>query len=146
MNAHNFKECIQANILLLLLSNIVTLKVPCTWNYWKVEHLAIRFTIPFGKIFNRRLWVLSTVWKETHTYNLNGVHLVLLHLLDSPSRQIKNATKYTTYTVCTVQQWYCYPKAVSLSMVLWFKYYWKQERSPLFTLAERLPVNFILLI
>ena len=41
------------------------------------------------------LAVLSTVWKETHAYNLNGVHLIWQYLRDSPNCQIK-------YTMCTV--------------------------------------------
>ena len=37
--------------------------------------------------------------EETHTYSLNGVHLIWRYIRDSPNRQIKATAKYTTYTV-----------------------------------------------
>ena len=43
--------------------------------------------------------VMSTVWKETHAYSINGVHLISRHLCDSPNHQIKAIAKYTTHTV-----------------------------------------------
>ena len=46
-----------------------------------------------------KLAVMSTVWKETHAYGLNGLHLTWQYLCDSPNRQIKATAKYTTYTV-----------------------------------------------
>ena len=39
------------------------------------------------------------MWKETHAYSLNGVHLIWQYLHDSPNRQIKATAKYTTYMV-----------------------------------------------
>ena len=44
------------------------------WNYWQVGSLAIRYKNAIGEVFN--LAVLNTVWKETHAYSLNGVHLI----------------------------------------------------------------------
>ena len=41
----------------------------------------------------------STVWKETHAYSLNGVHLIWQYLHDSTNHHIKAITKYTMYTV-----------------------------------------------
>ena len=43
-----------------------------TWNYWRVEYLAIHFKNAVGEIFY--LVVLNTVWKETYAYSLIGVH------------------------------------------------------------------------
>ena len=43
--------------------------------------------------------VLSTVWKETHAYSLNGIHIIWQYLRHSPNCQIKATTKYTTYKV-----------------------------------------------
>ena len=43
--------------------------------------------------------VLSTVWKETHAYSLNGVHLIWQYLCDLPNRQIKITAKYIMYMV-----------------------------------------------
>ena len=44
-------------------------------------------------------FLMSTVWKETHAYSLNGIHLIWQYLHDSPNRQIKATAKYTTYMV-----------------------------------------------
>ena len=38
-----------------------------------------------------------SVWKETHAYSVNGVHLIWQYLHDSPNRQIKATAKYTMY-------------------------------------------------
>ena len=42
------------------------------------------------------LVILSTVWKETCAYSLNGIHLILRCL---PNHQIKATAKYTMYMV-----------------------------------------------
>ena len=42
---------------------------------------------------------MSTVWKETHAYSINGVHLICRYLCDSPNYQIKATAKYTTHMV-----------------------------------------------
>ena len=41
----------------------------------------------------------ETAWKEIHAYSLNGIHLIWWSRRDSPNRQIKAITKYTTYTI-----------------------------------------------
>ena len=44
-------------------------------------------------------FLIGDLWKETHAYSLNGVHLIWRYLRDSPNFQIKATANYTTYTV-----------------------------------------------
>ena len=70
------------------------------WNYWQVKYLAIHSKTAVGENIN--WWFLSTVWKETHAYSLNGVHLTWQYLHNLPNCQIKATAKDTTYMVLHV--------------------------------------------
>ena len=52
-------------------------------NYpWYISQLATVYVELFGDLLLKCSWqdfylaILSTVWKETHAYSLNGVHLI----------------------------------------------------------------------
>ena len=48
----------------------------------------------------------STVWKETHAYSLNGLHLIWQYLHDLPNCQIKITTKYIMNTPTVINTYY----------------------------------------
>ena len=47
------------------------------------------------------------MWKETHAYSLNGIHLIWQYLHDLPNCQIKATTIYITYTVYRLFYYLC---------------------------------------
>ena len=65
-----------------------------------------RFTLKMQLARFFYLAILSTVWKETHAYSLNGIHLIWQYLRHLPNRQIKATAKYTTYTVAKFTTYY----------------------------------------